>query len=820
MSKCRILINHVTGEECRVAIVHDGKLQELHAERFGSADRVGNIYVGKVANVEAGIQAAFIDFGVEQAGFLHVSDLHPRYFPGQTDQTTESIGQKIPRRERPPLQQCLKRGQEVIVQVIKDGVGTKGPTLTSYLSIPGRYLVMMPQMDRIGVSRRVEDDDLRKQMRTILDQLDLPEGFGFILRTAGMDRTKGELTRDLAYLKRLWKDMERRRSHGKKPALLYSESDLLIRVLRDLLTTQIDEVVIDDPRALERAGDFLKLVAPRSGPKLMRYMGTKPLFHAFGVEQQIATIHDRDVPLPSGGRLVIDETEALVAFDVNSGRMRGTRDAETTAFRTNLEAADEICRQLRLRDLGGLVVLDLIDMRDSSHRRQIEARFRERLKLDRARSSILPISQFGIMEMTRQRMRASKESLHFTECPTCRGRGLVRRAGSIVADALRDLAVLLDHDKIHRVEMVVGPRVAGELLSNRRQGLGRLEANSGKHVDVRVSETMPIDRVSLYAYDEAGADIDVDSLRMSKADARIEPWSPTGQTNWAQDEPEPDEHAGPEADQDQPAPKKRRRRRRRGKSAAGDAQGQDSPEVRDEATPEPRDTTTPKPVQAPPTDQPSQESSEPEAGTKKRRRRRRRGRGAGASAPESQPAEAGADPAPESAPDPPGDGSADDARAQDTANDSAQETAADEAPSGPIKKKRRRRRRRGSGSPEADNAQPAQEPPAPPSHPEAEPAAPVRDAEASADGSPAPAPKKRRRRRGRSSSSAASSSESGDRSGGVSEPAGTSGSSPSPSTRKPDAEPPRAVVAAPRALYASRRRLSPAQRDQTAGGEG
>lgn len=512
MPETRMLINYVPGEECRVAIVEDGKLEEFHAESADAISRVGNIYLARVINVEAAIQAAFVDFGIGENGFLHVSDLHPRYFPGEDEDTSELVGRKTPRRERPPIQQALRRGQEILVQVIKEGVGTKGPTLTSYLSIPGRFLVMMPQMDKVGVSRKVEDEDVRRQMRQILDTLDLPDGFGFILRTAGFDRTKLELKRDLSYLQRLWKDMERRMNSGKAPRLLYSESDLLVRTIRDALTNDIDEVVIDNEHALQRAAKFLKIVSPKSRTQLLHFRGKSPIFHAYGIEPQILQMHAREVPLPSGGRLVIDETEALVAVDVNSGRSRDARDAESNAYNTNVEAVDAICRHLRLRDLGGLVILDLIDMRSAKNRKDIEARFRDRLKRDRAKSTILPISEFGILEMTRQRMRGSHERVHFTDCPTCHGRGLVQRPSSVAADALRELSAVLEHDKVARVEMVVSPRVAGELLSQRRKALNRIERSSGKGVEVRVSETHPVDRITLYAYDASGTDVGLDRL--------------------------------------------------------------------------------------------------------------------------------------------------------------------------------------------------------------------------------------------------------------------------------------------------------------------
>jgi ribonuclease E len=634
----QMLINYVAGEECRVAIVEDNKLEELHVERFTSASRVGNIYVGKVMNVEAAIQAAFVDFGVGENGFLHVTDLHPRYFPGEDGETTERVGLKTPRRERPPIQYALKRGDEIIVQVLKEGVGTKGPTLTSYLSIPGRFLVMMPYMDKVGVSRKVEDEELRRAMREILDQLELPDGFGFILRTAGMSRTKTELKRDLAYLMRLWKDMEKRLAAGGKPRLLYSESDLLVRALRDVLTNETDEVVIDNEAALKRAARFLKIVAPRTTTRLKAYQAKSPMFHAFGIEQQIALIHAREVPLPSGGRLVIDQTEALVAIDVNSGRSRDSRDSETNAYQTNIEAVDEICRQLRLRDMGGIVINDLIDMRSAQHRKDIENRVKERLRRDRAKSTVLQISEFGILEMTRQRMRPSHESIHFTDCPTCRGRGMLQKPDSVASDALRDLAAVLDVPRIAKVEMVVAPRVAGDLLSTKRQLLSRIERTYEKHVDVRVSETVAVDRVTFYAYDETGSDVDLTNLPRPRPPRDLPEWvDPDTQSqesaDWAPDEqaeakearegdaPDdsgeldvhpieidvPDEQLDAELAANQPTPLSelgdagRRRRRRRGRGARG---GDGRADARGDA----RSAQAPRPEQRPQQPQPPRDA--------------------------------------------------------------------------------------------------------------------------------------------------------------------------------------------------------------------
>jgi ribonuclease E len=410
-----MVVNDNPGEECRIAILENGHLEELYTERTATATNVGNIYKGRVSNVEPAIQAAFIDYGEGVNGFLHISDLHPRYFPG--GERVERVGRKIPRRERPPIQNALKRGNEVLVQVLKQGIGTKGPTLTSYLSIPGRLLVAMPGMDRVGVSRKVEDEDKRRDMRKILDSLDLPDGFGFILRTAGFGRNKTELKRDVAYLMRLWKVMEKRINNTGAPCELYTESDLLIRTVRDVLRPSIQAIVVDSESAYDRVSSFLQVVAPRSAPEVIRYARSTPIFHVFDIERQIDLIHSREVPLPSGGQIIIDQTEALVAIDVNSGKSRGARDSESNAYHTNCEAVDEICRQLRLRDLGGLIINDLIDMRHARHRRQIEERFRNNLKRDRARSTILRISEFGLVEMTRQRMRPSMRKSHFITCP-------------------------------------------------------------------------------------------------------------------------------------------------------------------------------------------------------------------------------------------------------------------------------------------------------------------------------------------------------------------------------------------------------------------
>ena len=508
-----MLVNDVPGEECRIAIVRDGRLEDLFTERAATATSVGNIYKGRVSNVESASQAAFIDYGQTQNGFLHISDLHPRYFPG--GEQSEKVGRKTARHDRPPIQKALKRGDEILVQVLKEGIGTKGPTLTSYLSMPGRLMVMMPYMDKVGVTRRVEDEDERKAMRKVLDSLDLPDDFGFILRTAGMGQTKRELNRDVAYLTRMWKVMEKRISKTGVPAELYTESDLVLRTVRDVLRPEIKAIIVDNENAYNRVKAFLSVIAPRSSPPVVHYKRGLPLFHAFNIEQQIETIHSREVSLPSGGQLVIEQTEALVAIDVNSGKSRSARDSETNAYRTNLEAIEEIARQLRLRDLGGLVINDLIDMRQRSRRREVYEKFGEMLKVDRARTTILPISDFGILEMTRQRMRPSIRMANYVDCPACSGHGEVKAPEMVAADAVREIGYLLHCEETAKLEVVVSPRVASALLSTKRRVLDMIEDRMGKNVDVRVSESIPVDRVVFYAYDSRGSDLDLDKLTAS-----------------------------------------------------------------------------------------------------------------------------------------------------------------------------------------------------------------------------------------------------------------------------------------------------------------
>ncbi|MCH2127681.1 MAG: Rne/Rng family ribonuclease [Pirellulaceae bacterium] len=517
--KKEMLINVSQPEECRIAIVEDGLLEELYIERSSQDNYVGNIYKGRVVNLEPSIQAAFVDFGVGRNGFLHISDVEPQYFrqggydPAQEidsnggprrggsdapdqDDSGRSRGRRRPHRPgsrprvKPPIQDIFRRGDEVVVQVIKEGIGTKGPTLSTYVSIPGRYLVLMPALGRVGVSRKIEDEDARRKLRDTLLELNPPKGLGFIVRTAGIDRSKKELSRDMAYLLRLWKVIVRRIRKNSAPIDIYEESDMIIRTIRDIFSSDVDAIYIDESESHDRAKEFLQLVMPRHTNRLHMYEGKEPLFHKYDLEQEIACIHQREVPLKDGGSIVIDPTEALVAIDVNSGNFRTDDSAEETAFQLNLSAAREIARQLRLRDLGGVVVNDFIDMRREKHRRGVERALRDSVKRDRARTKILRTSPFGLVEMTRQRIRPSLKRSVYQDCPVCSGKGVVKSDESMAIEVVRLLQLAKYDDRIAKVTIRVAEDVAAYLNNRKRRELASIEEDGSMVVLILGSESL------------------------------------------------------------------------------------------------------------------------------------------------------------------------------------------------------------------------------------------------------------------------------------------------------------------------------------------
>ncbi|MGJ8671029.1 MAG: Rne/Rng family ribonuclease, partial [Oceanococcus sp.] len=463
----RILVNATQPEELRLAIVDGQRLLDLDMESPGREQRKSNVYKGKITRVEPSLEAAFVDYGCDRHGFLPMKEISKEYF------------QKAPEDGKLQIKDLLKEGQEIIVQVEKEERGNKGAALTTFISLAGRYLVLMPNNPRAGgVSRRIEGDD-RSELRDALNQLELSENMGVIARTAGVGRTAEELQWDVNYLVELWEAMAKAAEERKGPFLIYQESNIIIRALRDYLRPDIGEIVVDNPEIYQQAMDFMQAVMPHLQNKLKLYEDSTPLFSRYQIESQIETAHQREVRLPSGGALVIDSTEALTAIDINSARSTRGGNIEETALNTNLEAAEEISRQLRLRDLGGLVVIDFIDMGPSKNQREVENRFRDSAKIDRARVQMGRISRFGLMEMSRQRLRPSlSEHAHIT-CPRCEGHGTIRTVESLSLQVLRLLEEESLKDRTARVIAQLPVEAAVFLLNEKRSNITEIEVNSG-----------------------------------------------------------------------------------------------------------------------------------------------------------------------------------------------------------------------------------------------------------------------------------------------------------------------------------------------------
>ena len=477
MSEALMLINVVEEEEARIAILEDDRLQEFYLERTTREHIVGNIYKGKVLNVEPSIEAAFVEFGYRRHGFLHVSDVKPSVAHGS--------GGK--RGNKQSIRDALHPGDQILVQVTKEGIGDKGPALTTYLSLPGRYLVLMPGMSMRGVSRRISEESQRKRLRKIIKSLSVPENMGIIARTAGEDRTKQEFSRDLDYLKRLWGTIQRRADKNSAPALIYRESDQVIRVIRDVFSEDIRRIYVDSREVFDRVKNFLREVMPRHVRKVKFYEEEDPLFHHFGVEEELQKMHSRTVDLPSGGSIVLEQTEALVAIDVNSGQFKGEKNAEESAFRINKEAAREIGREVRLRDLGGLVVVDFIDMDNKDHRREVEKTLHKTLEKDKARFRMLRMSPFCIVELTRQRRRRSLRQSTYVECPTCEGTGHIKSPETTALELIRKIRTGLQLKDVDRVEVDAQPQVANYLNNTMRSRLRELEEEADKEIKIHAN---------------------------------------------------------------------------------------------------------------------------------------------------------------------------------------------------------------------------------------------------------------------------------------------------------------------------------------------
>ncbi len=459
----RMLINATQAEERRLAIVDGQKLLDFETEIEGREQRKGNIYKAVVTRVEPSLEACFVDYGEDRHGFLPFKEISRQYFKEGADVRSAKI------------QDVIKEGQELLVQVEKEERGNKGAALTTFVSLAGRYLVLMPNNPRGGgVSRRIEGDE-REELKEAMDQLEYPKGMSLIARTAGIGRSAAELQWDLNYMLKLWTAIDEASTGSKGAYLIYQESSLVIRAIRDYFTSDIGEILIDTDDIYEQAKQFMLHVMPDQSNRVKRYRDDAALFSRFQIEHQIETAFSRTVNLPSGGAIVIDHTEALVAVDVNSARATRGSDIEETAFRTNLEAADEIARQMRLRDLGGLIVMDFIDMEDSKHRREVEQRLRDALRTDRARVQFSSISKFGLLEMSRQRLRpALSEGSHIT-CPRCNGTGHIRDTESSALQILRIIQEESMKDSTSAVHVQVPVEVTSFLLNEKRTEITKIE---------------------------------------------------------------------------------------------------------------------------------------------------------------------------------------------------------------------------------------------------------------------------------------------------------------------------------------------------------
>ncbi len=493
----RMLFNATQPEELRVALVDGQKLYDLDIESTSRAQKKSNIYKGRITRVEPSLEAAFVDYGAQRHGFLPLKEISRTYF----SRDTESGG-------RVNIRDVIREGQEVVVQVEKEERGNKGAALTTFISLAGRYLVLMPNNPRAGgVSRRIEGED-RSEMRDIMAQLDIPADMGLIVRTAGVGKSAEELQWDLDYLLQVWRAIDEAAQGQSAPFLIYQESSVVIRGIRDYLRNDIAEILIDEPSIYEQAREFMKQVMPQNLNKVKLYQDRVPLFTRYQIESQIETAFQREVQLPSGGALVIDHTEALISIDINSARATKGGDIEETALNTNLEAADEIARQLRLRDLGGLIVIDFIDMTPAKHQREVENRLKEALKQDRARVQIGRISRFGLLEMSRQRLRPSLGESSQVVCPRCNGQGTIRGVESLALSILRILEEESMKEKTGKVVARTPVDVASFLLNEKRSAVAEIEARHGVRVVLVPSHHLEtpkfeIQRVRIDDLDEA-----------------------------------------------------------------------------------------------------------------------------------------------------------------------------------------------------------------------------------------------------------------------------------------------------------------------------
>jgi len=477
-----MLINAVAAEEYRVAFIKEGLLDSFHIDTSTSEQKTGNIYKGLVEKVDSRLQACFVNFGSDKNGFLPANDVHPEYFQADSE---------LLKQQTPPIEKVIKKGQELLIEVTKEMPGRKGAHLTTYLSLAGRYLVLTPGRTVNGVSRKIENEKERQRLKSIMEKMKLPEGVGYIVRTVAMGCNKKELSKDLNRLVRLWNTIKKRAKRAPSLSLIHKEQDIIMRALRDYYNSEVTEILVDDKETYNKIKEYMKIISPRDNRRVKLYGHKVPIFDFYHVEEQIESIYSNRVFLKSGGTIVIDTTEALISIDVNSGRTKGGKDAESMVFNTNKEAAVEIARQLRLRDLGGLIVIDFIDMRDRKKIREVEKIFREELKKDRAKNDTASISKFGLMELSRQRLRPSIESKSYQICHYCQGRGMIKAVESAAVSLMRRIWVGVSKGDVQNVNGFFPSDVATYIQNKKRKELSELEDRYGVTINLDMDPTRP-----------------------------------------------------------------------------------------------------------------------------------------------------------------------------------------------------------------------------------------------------------------------------------------------------------------------------------------
>ncbi|NUM89055.1 MAG: Rne/Rng family ribonuclease [Bdellovibrionales bacterium] len=472
-----MLISYDVGEQ-RVAVVEDGQPVEVYLERPGRRSIAGNVYKGAVVNVLPGMEASFVEIGLEKHGFLYVDEIV----------VPELEGKRHGRR----IQDLVSRGQEVLVQAVKDPMGTKGARLTCHISLPGRHVVLMPTVDHVGVSRKIESGDERRRLRAIVDRL-RPPGVGVIVRTVAAEQTDEQLTNEINYLLSTWATIKKKSDSEKAPALLYEDLNVVLKTVRDFFTDDIYRLAVDSPRVHSYIVEFTQQFAPHLTNRVVRYTGKDPIFDAYGIETEIARALNRKVWLKSGGYLIIDQTEALTVIDVNTGKFIGKKNLDETIFKTNMEAVKEVAYQLRLRNAGGIIIIDLIDMEKSAHRDKVYRALEDALKKDKAKTNILRISELGLIQMTRKRTRESLNHVLCEPCPYCHGKGFTKNLRSVCYDIFRELERTALEGGCVGAHVTAHPEVVDTLFQDERDTLDRIEERFSMKVSIKGDQSLHIE---------------------------------------------------------------------------------------------------------------------------------------------------------------------------------------------------------------------------------------------------------------------------------------------------------------------------------------